>query len=266
MLKNRAFFLIVVMFGVPKIYAQSVEILGKVIGDKDVENIHVINKTAQLFAVTNKDGVFKITASLNDTLVFSSVQYKVHNLNITNAIILTKTCIVKLEEQVNELDEVLVGKVLTGNLASDIKNIDGKPPINFYDVGIPGYTGKQATQSERRLAEAGDFKPKMLMGLLGGGLPLNPILNGISGRTKMLKRRVDIEHREDLMQSIKSRLAKDFFASNPLDDNLKMDFFYFCADDENFIKRCKNQTDFKVLAFLRMKYRQYQANRNISED
>ena len=62
------------------------------------------------------------------------------------------------------------------------------------------------------------------------------------------------------MLSIKGRLANDFFASNPLDEDLKMDFFYFCADDENFMKHCKNQTDFDILIFLRMKYRQYLEN------
>ena len=61
----------------------------------------------------------------------------------------------------------------------------------------------------------------------------------------------------ELMQSIKGRMAKDFFASNPMEEDLKMDFFYFCADDENFIKYCKNETDFKILIFLRHKYKQY---------
>ena len=67
------------------------------------------------------------------------------------------------------------------------------------------------------------------------------------------------------MQSIKARLSKDFFASNPLNEDLKMDFFYFCADDDRFIKHCKNQTDFKILVFLRMKYKQYMANNQFIE-
>jgi hypothetical protein len=199
-------------------------------------------------------------------LQFSSIQHKLKTIIVNETIIRFKALSVNLEEQINELDEVLVGKVLTGNLLLDINTTTGEPPINFYDVGIPGYTGKIATQSERRLSEAGEFKPKMLLGVLSGGLPLNPILNGISGRTKMLKNRVKTEEKEALMQSVKGRLAKDFFISNPLDETLKMDFFYFCADDENFLKYCKNQTDFKILIFLRMKYRQYQENVKISED
>lgn len=45
----------------------------------------------------------------------------------------------------------------------------------------------------------------------------------------MLKKRVELEEREQLMQSIKGRLAKDFFMANLLEEDLKMDFLYFCA-------------------------------------
>jgi len=244
------------------VHSQSTEIYGRVGSKTNIENIHVINITAQVFTITDKKGLFTITTKLNDTLKFSSVQHKLREVIISNEIISNKVIFVKLTEQINELDEVFVGKVLTGDLLSDIKNTEGEPPINFYDVGITGYTGKPATQSERRLSEAGEFKPKMLLGLIGGGLPLNPILNGLSGRTNMLKNRVEIEEKEMLLQVIKSRLSKDFFVSNPLKEVLKMDFFYFCADDENFLKHCKNQSDFKILIFLRMKYKKYLDNIN----
>ncbi|MGB5417717.1 hypothetical protein [Algibacter sp.] len=265
MLKMKRFLVVFLFIGCQNTFSQSIEILGRVESTSDIENIHVINKTAQVFTITDKEGHFSITAKLNDILSFSSIQYKLKEIVVSENIIKNKAVFVFLDEQINELDEVVVGKLLSGDLMADITNVEGKAPINFYDVGIPGYTGTPATQSERRLSEAGIFKPKMLLGLLAGGVPLNPIINGLSGRTKMLKKRVDIETRETLMQSIKSRLSKDFFASNPLDEALKMDFFYFCADDENFIKICENQTDFKILIFLRMKYKQYLANYNASK-
>lgn len=232
-------------------FSQTIEISGKIESKVGVENIHIINKTAQVFTITNSVGEFKILASLNDVISFSSIQHQPKIVVVDKNVILFKALKVVLDEHVNQLDEVLVGKVLTGNLLSDIKNTTGEAPINFYNVGIEGYTGKPATQSERRLNEA----------TTGGGfIPLNPILNAITGRTKMLKARIVSEEKEALMQGIKSRLSKDFFISNPLEDDLKMDFFYFCADDENFIKYCKNETDFKILIFLKHKYNQYMQN------
>lgn len=260
MKKSKSLFILFVLIGFNSVYGQSIELSGKIESKTNSENIHVINKSAKVFTITDRAGRFRITAKLNDTLTFSSIQHKEKEVVVLKEHISSEAILVKLEEQINTLEEVVVGKVLTGDLLSDIKNVEGDPPINFYDVGIPGYTGKPATQSERRLSEAGEFKPKMLLGALTGGIPLNPILNGISGRTKMLKKRVELEEREKLMRSIKARLSEDFFVSNPLKDDLKMDFFYFCADDTDFIKHCKNQTDFKVLIFLRMKYEQYLDN------
>ncbi|MBP0904475.1 carboxypeptidase-like regulatory domain-containing protein [Mariniflexile gromovii] len=247
--------------------SQTVEISGKVDSKADIENIHVINKTAQVFTITNSKGEFKIKVSLHDTLSFSSVQFQPKQVVVDRNMILFKAVRVTLDEQINELDEVIIGKVLTGNLLSDIKNVKGDAPINFYDVGIPGYTGKPATQSERRLSEASSFSPKAGGSLngAGGSVSATAIINAISGRTKMLKARVRLEEAETLMQSIKGRLANDFFVSNPLDEDFRMDFFYFCADDENFIKYCKNETDFKILIFLRHKYKQYMENLKASE-
>ena len=253
-------FLIVLFISHQYVKAQEVNIEGKVNSTSDVENIHVINKSKQLFAVTNKLGEFSILVSQGDTIQFSSIQHKPLEIIISSLNVNSGHLYVELQEQINELDEVIVGKVLTGNLALDIQNMEGKPPISFYDLGIPGYTGKIATQSERRLSEAGIFKPKMLLGLLEGGLPLNPILNGLSGRTKQLRERVEIEAKEDLLQKIRSRVEKDFLMSNPLEDSQVNDFFYFCSEDENFIKNCNNKTDFQILIFLRQKYRQYQEN------
>lgn len=249
-------------------FSQAIRISGEVESKFNVENIHVINKTAQVFTVTNSKGEFEIKGSLNDTIMFSSIQHKTKSIVIDKNILVFKSLRITLEEQINELDEVIVGKVLTGDLLSDINNTEGKPPINFYDVGIPGYTGKIATQSERRLSEAGEFSPKTggSLGGVGGSVSATAIINAISGRTKMLKNRVELEEREALMQSIKGRLAKDFFVSNPLVEALKMDFFYFCADDENFVKYCKHETDFKILIFLRMKYGQYLENLNITKN
>ncbi len=256
------------IFNFQTISSQSIEILGKVQSKLDVENINIINKTAQVFTISDVNGEFTISVKLNDTILFSSIQHKTKTIIVDKYMILFKALRVFLEEQVNVLDEVIVGKVLTGDLMSDIGNVKGDPPINFYDVGIPGYTGKPATQSERRLSEASKFNPKAggSLGGVGGSLSLNPLINAITGRTKMLKNRVEIEEKDELLHGIKARLSKDFLMSNPLEDDLVMDFFYFCADDENFIKYCKNQSDFKILIFLRMKYKKYLDNLNTNKD
>src|SRR5690606_13832949 len=85
-------------------YGQSVEISGRVASKDDVENIHVINQTQQLFTITDKNGRFAIFAKMNDTLSFSSVQHQPKNVIVSQEIIKEKVVFVFLEAQINELD------------------------------------------------------------------------------------------------------------------------------------------------------------------
>lgn len=251
------------------VQSQMVEISGTVIGDDEIENIHVINKTAKIFAVTNNQGKFKIIAKLHDTLVFSAVQYKLQAVSITLDVIKSKAILVRLEENVNELDQVVIGKVLSGNLEKDIIDFDVERPIDFYDVGISGYTGKLKTKTERRLFEAttgANGRKLKWYSPLTGYIPLNPIINGLSGRTKMLKYHLKLEEKDEFLHRIRTKFSKDFFSSHPLDDDLKMDFFYFCVDDVNFLNRCKDKTDLEVFVYLQEKYEQYIANLNEHKD
>ncbi|MCH7524213.1 MAG: hypothetical protein IIC74_04185 [Bacteroidetes bacterium] len=258
--------LICALFFINILVSQTVEINGLINAKADIEGIHVINKTSQKFTTTNKQGGFKIYAKLNDTIVFSSIQYKLEALKISEEIIETKTLVVYLTQNVIELDEVVVGKVLTGDLLFDINNTDAKRPIDFYDVGIPGYTGKPKTQSERRVyeADAGKF-----VSVLDGSLVninFYKILNRITGRTKMLKLRVKLETEEKLMYSIKVRLSEDFFSAYPLEKTLQLEFFYFCSEDENFNERCKGKSDIEVFEYLKEKYLDYKKNLETKED
>lgn len=135
-------------------WSQSIQLKGKVLSKDDVENIHVINKTQSFFTVTDNLGVFSVEVALNDVLQFTSIQYETLEIKIKQSHISNKYIEITLKPIVNALDTVVLGRILTGDLLSDINNTEGEPDINFYNVGIPGYKGKPKTQSERYLYEA----------------------------------------------------------------------------------------------------------------
>jgi hypothetical protein len=254
---NCVYFLLVLFFTISA-NAQTVEIKGKVIvDDEDIEGIHVINKTASRFTITNSNGDFTIPANLNDTIIFSAIKYKPKEFIVNVDMIKSKTLIVYLTEMVNELNEVIVGKVLTGNLLSDVENSDAKREINFYDLGIPGYAGKPLTLNQNRLKEA----------TTGGGIvPLNPIINYFSGRTKMLKNQVKLERLNDCLASIKSNLSSAFFEYNELAETNRNEFFYYCLEDEEFSTICSIKNDMRTLEFLESKLVGYKANLQTEKD
>lgn len=249
--------LIVSFLQTTTVVAQTVELTGEIIADQDMEGIHIINKTANRFTTTNALGKFRITARYRDTILVSSVQYKQTEVLVTYQNIQNRTISIYLEEQVNVLDQVVVGKILTGDLESDIKNSDAERPIDFYDLGLPGYTGRPKTKSERRLFTA----------TTGGGIvPLFPIINAITGRTKMLKQRIFLERKTILTNAIKARLDDDFFSVYPIEEKYRQEFWFFCSEDKDFEKRCKGKSDIEIFEFLIEKRLEFVENLKLRED
>jgi len=229
--------------------SQSIDLKGQVRANAELEGIHILNISAEEYTITNQKGTFEILAHINDTILVSSVQYIPKKIVITNEIIASQFLSVTLEDRINELDEVVVGKVLTGDLLTDIKNSDAKPDINFYDVGIPGYTGKPKTQKERRLLEADGGKFVYYYGLIAT-INIHKILNRISGRTKLLKEQVRLEEQDVCMEKAKDELSDELFGHLELEEELKIIFFYYASDDPRFLEICQLENDIKLFEFL----------------
>lgn len=244
--------------------AQTIDITGKVIGKSEVDGIHVINKTAKKFTITNSQGEFLIPAKLHDTILFSGVTYQTKELIITQSIIISKSVTVELSELVNELDEVVVGKVLSGDLLTDINESGAKAKINFYDLGIPGYTGVPKTQVERKLHEAdgGSFINSVGSANIGvgAGINLHKILNRISGRTKMLKSHVKFEKANTCMEETITKFADVLFENETMEEPKMVEFFYFASDDERFSDLCKSKNELLMYEFLQEKLKVFKTH------
>lgn len=248
--------------------AQTSDINGTVIADEDLEGIHIINRTAGKFTITNESGGFVIPVKLNDTIIISALKYKPETRIITQNSLDSKTLTVYLSENVNALDEVIIGKVLTGDLLSDVQNSDAKRDINFYDVGIPGYTGRRKTQSERRLQTASSLDPTLggSLGGAGGSVSFDALINAVSGRTKMLKNRVKMERQEVCMNAAIADFSDLIFNENELDESFRTEYFYFASENEKFFELCNRHDDLQMFEFLRQKLIDYKGNLEIEHD
>lgn len=244
--------------------AQRKDLNGQLIADDEVEGLHILNKTAAKYTISNEDGSFVIPVKVSDTLVISGIKYQIQEIIITFSIIELGQFNVQLIEKVNELNEVIVGKILTGSLESDIENSDAKPDINFYDLGIPGYKGKPLTQNERKLYDAdGGPTGSVMGGPYGGGVGLNlhKILNRISGRTKKLETIVELDDRNRCVQRIKRDYENFIFEKDTLAKNLRTEYFLFCQEDDKFLTLCNQNNEIALLEFMQLKLKAYQENR-----
>ncbi|MBT8244069.1 MAG: hypothetical protein HKP48_10870 [Winogradskyella sp.] len=221
--------------------AQLIELKGKVIGVGRDEGLHILNKTALKYNITDENGYFEIPAKVNDTVVFSGLTYKLKEVVITKTMISKNKMEVYLTENITQLDQVTVGKILTGDIDSDLRNLDIETPINFYDLGILGYTGKPKTLSERKLISATS----------GGGIPLVGLINAITGKTKELKERIALDKDINCVEKLKVSYKDLIFEDENLPEELQNRFFNYIIDSENLQKACYSSNVLSSITFLK---------------
>ena len=195
---------------------------GKIISTYDeLEGIYVINKTAELTVATSKGGYFTIPAAINDTLVVTAIQFVARQVVVQPENMQGNLMFVKLEFMVRDLDEVTINQYK--NLTSEA-------------LGLAPKGQKRYTPAERKLATAGD----MAMNPMG----LDPLINWMSGRTRMLKTGVQIEKKEKLMEKInyvydEEKLINEF----KIPAEYVKGFIYYIADDPEFAAAIKAKND-----------------------
>ncbi|WP_424493611.1 hypothetical protein [Salinimicrobium sp. GXAS 041] len=202
------------------IYGQERELITAVVvkNDSVVQNVHVRNVSFGKYSVTNKKGEFSIHAMAGDTLVLSHVSTMDYIKTFSNAEMQQKPLMIVMQERSNELDEVVL------NEYSD---------INAVSLGIIPHEIETPTLNERRLHTAGDFKPIHLLGLLGGSLQVDPILNAINGRTKRLKRNIRYENKEVNIAFLRNRFSEYMRENMGLSEEDILKLTNFAIGEEN---------------------------------
>ncbi len=226
----------------------SKEINGQLVSDSlDVEGVLIINKNSNKSTITNKQGFFSIDARVNDSIVFSAIQFQFKLQIITYEIYENGEFVVKLDEKINKLSEVVVKPYnLSGNLAEDMKNVNTDNVINSATLGLPNATVSLPTQSERKLYTA------------NSGV-LDPLINAITGRTKMLKKRVRLEKGDKELYKTMNSFEKDFYLNHlKISEENIIGFLFFCAADPKFDLLQGNSL--LVLEFFELKSKEYLKN------
>ncbi len=229
------------------IYSQDL-LKGEIANSGDVEGIHVFNKTASQYTITNQKGGFEIQSKVGDTIVFSAIQYQLKTLIVSKENLENKVYVV-LEEQLNELDVVYIRPKLSGDLSEDSKKIKTKSQLTAKSLSLPNAEVIPPTQAERRLQTASDFKAALRQ----GAIALDPIINAISGRTKRLKEIVEKEKKMKLEgvleQEFKNVIINDYKVP---EDNF-YEFIYFISSDKLFNQIVNSNSNLIIQEFLKNK-------------
>ncbi|WP_433815372.1 carboxypeptidase-like regulatory domain-containing protein [Flavobacterium johnsoniae] len=188
--------------------ASSKEISGQIFEKStSVTSVNIINNDTQVSTVSDNDGRFSIVVKEGDVLVFSAVNLEPLKRRISAEDMNLSLLVIKMEAKEIELKEVVV---------------NDNYGITAENLGIVPRGQKTYTPAERKVYTATSTS-------------VDKILNGISGRTAMLKKEVNVEKKEALFRKIEYLFDENYYTERlkiPADD-IK-GFQLYCVDDADF--------------------------------
>ena len=108
-MKNTVFLSVFLCFHLVLLGQQRRPIKGKLLYKNTVVvAANVVNNSAQTNTITDSEGEFEIEVAKGDEVIFSSVQYQIKAVTITEEILKKNRLVVSVNENINELREVVV--------------------------------------------------------------------------------------------------------------------------------------------------------------
>jgi hypothetical protein len=217
---NKLLLLLLLLFSVPALCQERTILHGRVTevssGD-GINDIYVINKKAGVETKTDASGNFEIPAKVNDMLTIYSTKTVVREFAITEASFKETPYLVSVGFQAYQLDEVVIND-----------------SVNSVSLGLPR-ARHVYTPAERKLYTAGRIG-------IGTLIPIDAIINAISGRTKMLKKAVETEKKEMLMEKIGNIYTEEqIIADFKIPKEYVGGFIYYVVEDKDFAAAMKSK-------------------------
>lgn len=197
---------------------QEKELQGKISADStSVEGVNIVNSSSQKSCSSDKNGLFKLFAKEGDILIFSAVNLEILRKKITKQDLIPDVFSVRMSPKSNELKEVIINE---------------HPEINAVSLGISPAGMKHYTPAERKIYTATSTN-------------VDAIINYFSGRTKMLKKELGVEKKEELLAKIDVLFEDKYYIETlKIPSDYIKGFQYYCIEDPDFgaSLRSKNKT------------------------
>ena len=199
------FFLVFVVANATAQEGSRINLKGRISFDGSVlEGITIVNLQSQQAVVSDKLGNFAILAKVSDTLLFAEGEFKEVRMGLSQKDLIQNILQVKMSPKINQLREVIVRN------------------ISAVSMGIIPQGQKKYSPAERKLYTATDLNASANVGsMMGGSISADPLLNWISGRTKLLKKELEVEKKESYLRQLDDWFTTDYYVNK-----LKIPFEY----------------------------------------
>ncbi len=260
-MKKNKLLLLLALFFAQFSFAQlgSREIIkGQIISDSTaIDNVTVFNISSNKGAVTDNLGLFTMYARPTDTLVFSSVIFKSKKLVLTENDFKVVVLKIKLEEYINELDEVIVTPTtLSGDLEKDARNIKVTDMKGAFDSGqIADLQMEKDFQSTQfNTAMPSDLSIPYGMDFI----KIGKMVGKLFGKEKSKEQPVVFTSDKNFQEAVKDKFTYHFFTETL---GLKHEeiglFLNYCDSDPNVKKLLATHKEIDLIDFLISKSKEY---------
>lgn len=223
----KIFIVILFLFSIGSQAQERVTKNGRIIAKYfDLHDVAIQNVNLKKTVYSEKGGYFKMPIAVNDTVVFSSENFKPIFIVVTPSDIKSRFLYISLEPNDDTLEEMV---------------IDGTIKRNAY--------------LDARSRKAGTYK-KLHTATSGG--PISKLINILSGRTKMIKRAIELEEQNDLAELMINSMSESYFI-----EELKIPkeyiggFGYFLIDDIDVVDAVKRRNVYQLQFLLPLKAKMY---------
>jgi hypothetical protein len=203
----------------------------------NVVGVNIVNNTTSKGTTTNQKGEFEILVKVDDILVFSSVQYTIREIVITDKIINNNRLVVEVKEKIEELDEV----VISPENKDKFLDFQEEEIVKYKDYQ---FAPDQYSSVKNEALGQTNFQGANILGLVG------MLLNSIIGKGKKREKEKAIYERTSFNE-IRYRYKDEFFTNNlniPADQIAA--FLYYCDDQLPSEDIFTNKNEFLMIDFM----------------
>lgn len=177
-----------------------------VVATNSNDGVTIVNISNKTNTISVNGGYFVIKAKVNDTLLFSSLQFDVIKLKMTATDFGQNLLFVKMTPRSKLIEKVI---------------ITNQTVITAESLGLVPKGQKRYTVAERRMISG------------GGGIGIGGLINLFTGYGKELKRNLEIEKKEMLIEKIRNQFEKTYFEKTlQIPENNIDGFLYYIGEDK----------------------------------
>ncbi len=255
--------LLFILFPVIVISQEPTLLSGKVLTAKDdVEGVNIINQTSRVGTVTDVNGNFSIPVRMADSLRISAVQFAPQTILITEDILEKGAITIVLKPSLSELQEVTISDGgLTGDIKKDMDGVAIDESMMGYEPNYLPARKRRFTVEERKLYTATTRGADQVgQDNLRLDFSFDKILNGLSGKTKKLKKHLKTSQYEKRVVYFKNKFGNEMYVQTlkiPVD--YIDDFIFWLLKDKEAFEELDLENELEVIDFLLQKAPQYRA-------